>query len=140
MKITQADVMIAARTVYGEARGETDLGKRAVAAVLINRWKCKTGQFKRDHTLAAACLRWLQFSAWNPNDPNQALMQEVDFNDKVFLRCLSAVIEQLLEPVDNIVFGCKHYHHKGMEDKPRWAKGKQHKIAIGHHYFYDGIK
>lgn len=37
------DIDILARTIYGEARGETDLGKMAVASVILNRYKAKNG-------------------------------------------------------------------------------------------------
>ena len=51
------DVVIAGKTVYGEARGELWEGKLAVAYALVNRWRTTTGQFHRDDTLATACLR-----------------------------------------------------------------------------------
>ena len=49
MKITARDIAVLALTVYGEARGESDLGKLAVAYVPVNRARrARTG-------IAAAC-------------------------------------------------------------------------------------
>ena len=35
------DIDILARTIYGEARGEKTAGKKAVACVIMNRYKSK---------------------------------------------------------------------------------------------------
>ena len=139
-KVNLADLLIAARTVYGEGRGEPKSGQRAIAWVLKNRWTSNKGQFRKDTTLAATCLRWCQFSAWLPGDVNQNLMQEVDLNDKQFRRCMIAVLEVLDADCDTLTMGSTHYHDRRMEVFPAWTKGKKHEVAIGHHYFYKGIK
>ena len=77
------DVLIAARTVYGEARGESLVGKKAVVHVLMNRVAKKI--MDSDSTIAQAALRFKQFSCWNENDPNRLLLQRVDVDDKDFI-------------------------------------------------------
>ena len=44
------DVDILARTIYGEARGESEIGKRAVASVILNRYK--SGKWFAGDTIA----------------------------------------------------------------------------------------
>ena len=60
------DVDILARTIYGEARGETDEGKRAVGLCILNRYKSK--KWFSANTIAEVCQKPLQFSCWNKND------------------------------------------------------------------------
>jgi len=133
--LTQSDIMTAARTVWGEGRGEDYAGQKAIAHVLINRWQSNEGQFRRDHTLAAAALRWLQFSTWNENDPNREAMQGVDLDDVDFRQCLRAVLEALDER--DFTFDSKHYHTSSI--RPDWAEGKEPVMAVGNHVFYNDV-
>ena len=135
--ILSADLEVAARTVWGEGRGETYQGKRAIAHVMINRWNVERGQFKKDHMLGQTCQRWLQFSAWNSNDPNRAKLLEVDLNDRVYRQSMKAVLESLNAKTDPTL-GATHYHVDGL--KPYWAKGRVPVTKIGHHIFYTGIR
>ncbi|KKN80693.1 hypothetical protein LCGC14_0327850 [marine sediment metagenome] len=134
------DVLILARTVYGEARGEDDEGRRAVAHTPINRWKSRSGQFARDDTLATACLRHRQFSAWDAGTPAQARnldrMLTVTLNDPVFRACLAAALKALNEP--DFTGSAKHYH--ALSISPAWAKGHKPCFVTGNHAFYNDVK
>ena len=65
------DIDTLARTIYGEARGESRQGKIAVACVILNRVKRKKMCGWREingykvATVAATCLKPWQFSCWN---------------------------------------------------------------------------
>lgn len=135
MILTTEDIMIAARTVYGEARGEEFEGMKAVAHVLINRWKSRIGQFSRDDTLATTCLRNGQFSAWNQGDPNFGVIQTVSFDDKAFRLSLRAILEAL--EGEDTTKGSTHYHAEWAS--PGWAEGHTPAVQIGQHIFYVGI-
>lgn len=129
------DVLIAARTVFGEARGEPYDGKKAVAHVLLNRWKSDSGQFSKDDTLATACLRHVQFSAWSATDPNLAVMVAVDLNDKRFRECLRAMLEAFDEP--DLTDGATHYHRSTLS--VYWSRGHEPVAEIGNHVFFNDI-
>lgn len=133
MTILLEDILIGGRTIFGEARGQPYEGMKAVGHVLINRWKFHTGD--RDHSLAAAALRWLQFSAWNENDPNREKMGSVDFNHPQFRLSIRA----MLEAVDELDYtlGAKHYHTSSIS--PQWAQGKTPCLVIGDHAFYNDV-
>lgn len=137
------DLLIAARTVYGEARGEPFEGKHAVAAVLINRWRATDGQWKKDDTLASTCLRHLQFSAWNANDPNFKTLQDVQVGTSSTLReCLRAVLLAL--DANDPTLGARHYHTVAHPPNvrhwpPEWADSATGSVTIGNHIFYQGI-
>jgi len=82
----------------------------------------------------------MQFSAWNPNDPNKDLMMEVDFNDTYFIKSMSAVLAMLTPGVEDPIRGCRHYHDSRIEVKPEWARGKTPHATLFYHLFYLGIK
>ncbi|HEY5986808.1 MAG TPA: cell wall hydrolase [Streptosporangiaceae bacterium] len=86
----QPDIPLLAVTLYGEARGETAVGKRAVAWVIRNRMKAaKKWQEKQgrqhplfgDGTVAGVVLRPWQFSCWNKGDPNLPKLLDIIQSD-----------------------------------------------------------
>lgn len=122
---------VAARTLWGECRGESDLGKLAVAWVIRNR--VKSGRW--GSTPAAVCLANLQFSAWNANDPNRRKMLELDENDLDLARCRFAWASS--ETGDDPTHGAMHYLVTGTY--ARWAEGIKPVATIGHHSFFAGV-
>jgi spore germination cell wall hydrolase CwlJ-like protein len=132
-----SDLDIAARTVYGEARGEGPAGRRGVAQVIVNRWRCDSGQFVRDDTLATACLRHKQFSAWAKGDPNLAAMQEVGYKNRDLLDCMRHVLEAVRSDADTLTMGSLHYHADHIT--PGWAEGHEPVVSLGHHKFYNTV-
>ncbi len=138
--ILLAELDIAARTLWGEARGEDYLGRRAVAQVFFNRWKTTHGQFRRDDTLATACLRHVQFSVWNAGDPNFKKMFQVDYNDADLLMCLQIVLEVINEDgKDDITNGARHYFAKSMAARPDWAVGHTPSYETAGHLFFNDV-
>lgn len=82
----QPGPLLLAATLYGEARGEAALGKRAVAWVVRNRMKAaakhvavrgRSHPLFGDGTVAGVVLRPWQFSCWNKGDPNLARLMEL---------------------------------------------------------------
>lgn len=136
MILALEDVLLAARTVWAEARGEPYQGKLAVAHVLKNRWLSKTGQWAKDDTLATACLRHAQFSCWTPGDPNFVPMQAVGMESPTFRECLRAVLEAI-DAKQDPTFGSRHYKVTGIYAD--WAAGKSPIVRIGAHEFFCDI-
>lgn len=138
MNILEADIDICARTVYGEARGESFEGKKAVAWVMRNRWLSTEGQFEKDDTLATACLRHRQFSAWNKEDPNFKAMFTVQANNIAFRECVRAVRDVLDQPSGaDPTQGSTHYHTTSAE--PGWSIGVTPVLEAGVHVFFNNI-
>jgi N-acetylmuramoyl-L-alanine amidase len=122
------DVLIAARTVFGEARGEPYEGQKAVAHVILNR-------SRKEGSVAAACLRPKQFSAWNVGDPTRERMVTVTTDDPKFRTAIRA----FLEAVDEADFtqGCTHY--ATLVTYPSWAKDRIPDLIIANHKFWRNI-
>ena len=127
------DIDILARTIFGEARGESDLGKLAVAHVIMNRAKL----YKKE--IGEACLLSIHFSCWNngrDNDSNQLAMMMADEGQASFAKCKVAALQAAHGLVRDPTDGATHYHTSSIE--PAWAKGR-HYTSIGHHRFYRNI-
>lgn len=135
MILTPGDLDILARTIFGEARGESHEGRKAVAHVIFNRVRTITGQFARDDTIASACLRHLQFSCWNADDPNLLVMQRAGLENITFRACMRAALEAFDAP--DQTKGARHYHATTV--KPSWATGHKPSAIIGWHLFYNDI-
>ena len=135
MPINRVELDTVARTIYGEARGESFEGQVAVAWVIKNR------SIKRRRTLMEICLAPFQFSCWNSSDPNKAIIERVNFDDLKFTRAygIACLVNtgNLPDPTEN----SDHYHTiarpKGARQwPPSWASSLNKIKEIGNHVFY----
>lgn len=123
-----------ARTLWGEARGETKVGREAVASVVVNRLK-KPSRFGA--SIEEVCRKADQFSCWNSGDLNRAQLEDVDASNPVFAECLAIAQAAAQGLLADSVLGADHYHATGVT--PHWAQGKTPCITIGQHLFYNDI-
>lgn len=128
-----ADIL--ARTLWGEARGEPVRGIEAVAAVVMNR--ARRGGWWGD-SVESVCRKPMQFSCWNPSDPNRAKLERVDETDRAFRICLRIARRAIAGSVDDPTHGATHYHVRGL--LPKWARGRDPSAEIGNHLFYAGVE
>ena len=122
-------IQVLARTLWGEARGETQAGREAVAAVIVNR------AARRKMTIASVCLFPLQFSCWNLKDPNRGRLIAVTDSDGVFAECLAIAEMAVLGALDDATDGADHYFNPALV-RPAWAAAMTKTASIGHHDFY----
>ena len=125
----------AARTAWGEARGEGPAGKAAVAWVIRNR--VKKGHWGT--TLALVCAAPLQFSAWNAHDPNRLHCLGLAAGDTQLAEAYAAVdavmaLGQAADPTG----GATHYFAEGTP-RPSWADSGRFTVQIGHHLFFADV-
>lgn len=132
---------VAARTIWGEARGEPEAGRLAVAHVIWNRARIASARKaagKRhplfgDGTLEGVCLQPWQFSCWNANDPNRAKMEALTREQ---LAPFVAVVRRArVEP--DPTKGSTHYHTAAVA--PPWSKGLTPAVVIGAHRFFNNV-
>lgn len=147
------------RTVWGEARGESDLGRLAVAWVCCNRAVIAL-RFVRhaghphpqygDGTVAGACERsavtrsgrrvW-QFSCWDVGDSNCAPMLALDLDSEAAAPSLAMARAALDQTAPDPTNGATHYHtamppRDGIDWPPAWAEDQRVVATIGAHVFY----
>lgn len=125
---------VLARTLWGEARGEGQIGMEAVACVILNR-AAKPGWWGR--SVAEVCLRPWQFSCWNADDPNRAKLLSVDDADPAFRLALDIAGRALAGSLPDCTGKATHYHARHV--MPGWAKGHTACAMIGRHAFYNDI-
>lgn len=146
MQATSQDIDTLARTLYGEARGETLRGQIAVAHVVLNRvqdpgwWTRNRGDGIPDDTIAAACRDPWQFSCWNAGDPNREKIEAVTLNEPSFQRAMAVAcaVVRGLDGFGDPTGGATHYHTRSISPDWDWSKLSS-PMSIGHHKFYRKI-
>ena len=133
--IEEQELFTLAKTIYGEARGESRNGKQAVCHVILNRVK-KGGWW--GGTIEKVCRKKYQFSCWNENDPNKEKLDNLTLSDMDYLSCIAVAAECLAGKLVDNTDNCTHYHVKGLE--PAWAAQETPDVEIDNHVFYRGIK
>lgn len=137
--MTDVNADTLARTIYGEARGENDDGKQAIANVVMNRVA-----FYDEHehfglgSVASACKAPYQFSCWNQNDPNCEVISSITSDDSVFAQCQQIAEDAINGLLDDLTNGATYYYVTGSPE-PKWAIGHTPCAIIGHHQFYKDI-
>jgi N-acetylmuramoyl-L-alanine amidase len=145
--VTAQDKDVAARTLFGEARGETREGMIAVLWVIRNRAEADLGNDGKPdwwgEGVAGVCQKKNsvgvhQFSCWNAGDPNSRRVAGVTIADKKFQECLRLVDDVFSGRAPDPTKGSTHYHTTSVS--PRWAKGHKPVLKVGAHVFYNTVK
>ncbi len=135
------DVEILARTIYGEARGESIAGKEAVASVVLNRVlraQKSGGRYWWGATVRLVCLKPWQFSCWNRNDVNRQKILSVAKDNRNFQTCMRIARKALAGQLKDCTQGATHYHTASAA--PIWSRGRMYSVEIGHHHFYNNVE
>jgi hypothetical protein len=130
------EVDVLARTLWGEARGEGRPGIEGVASVVVNRAR-KRPKAWWGSTIVEVCRKPLQFSCWNPDDPNREKLRAVTEADGAFRTCVDVARAAAGGSLDDATSGATHYHTDAI--MPPWARNKTPCARIGHHLFYNNI-
>lgn len=138
----EREVDILARTVYGEARGESAKGQQAVMQTILNRVK-KGGWWGA--TIEDVCKKPYQFSCWNPETvgatdsasvANYDKMMSVTTSDPTFEYIYTIAKSAVANGGLGVDYsnGATHYHAKSVS--PSWANKLTKTAEIGSHIFY----
>lgn len=112
--------------VWREARGESPLGKRLVAQVIVNRSKDK----RWPNTIVGVILQKKQFSSFNASDSQSLLFPKE--GDKAWSECVDAVDVVLTSSIP--LTTANHYHTYAVV--PAWADVDKIVDREGAHIFY----
>ncbi|MGD1934219.1 MAG: cell wall hydrolase [Candidatus Phaeomarinobacter sp.] len=126
------DVDILARTLWGEARGESKAGQEAVASVIMNR----VADRRWPSTAADVCLQPWQFSMWNEGEPNRAKALAVNYQNIIFRQCVDIAKLAVAGQLPDRTRGANHYHTKAVD--PTWNRNMRQTATIGAHRFFVG--
>lgn len=128
------DYEVAARTIFGEARGEPTDGQRAVAHVIVNRLKMRI----YGDTLAQVCLFAHQFSCWSTatfNIANLHSMAGEPFDSEYLVDFRGYITDAVAGIGDDPTAGAQFYYEKDIP-RPAWAKDFKLTATIGKHLFF----
>lgn len=127
------DIQIASRTIYGEARNQGEDGMQAVAWVIANRFNA--GKWYTARTVAGTCLKPMQFSCWNRTDPNFVLIVNMSDTDPLLVDCVLYIRNALSSnSSEDPTHGSTFYHTENIT--PSWAHTMKKTVQIGAHIFY----
>jgi spore germination cell wall hydrolase CwlJ-like protein len=130
-----ADLLTLARTIYGEARGDSPAEREAIAHVIMNRVNGKG--FPK--TISEVCRQPKQFSCWNEGDPNRKLIESMlPGANPVFDECLATAERVMNGTVADTTGGATHYYSKVI-GAPGWTKGADLTTEIGILKFYRNV-
>lgn len=123
---------VLARTIFGESRGQPFAGQCAVGHVILNRTK-RPARFGK--TVAAVCIKPLQFSCWNRNDPNFPKLMQAEITDPDYAKAFAAAALVLSGERPDPTGGADHYFADYIA-KPDWAEAMLETVKIGAHRFF----
>jgi len=135
--VQPGDIDCAARTVWGEARGEIEAGQVAVAWVIRTRARW-TPPAWWGGSIAAVCRKPFQFSCWNASDPNAARLAGPRAALEGFDGILAIVSDVMVGDIPDPTGGATHYKVRGTSaswDGAVVARGLT-PVSIGSHDFY----
>lgn len=135
--VSYSDILALSRTIYGEARGEGEDGKQAVAHVILNRWK--SGKWFAGETIKETCHKPWQFSCWNTNDPNWPKLAVIDMEDETLQECAYFALGAIHGYLPDNTDGSTHYYAYNTIAKPKWAETGEMVGRIGGHEFYRNV-
>ena len=126
---------VAARTIFGEARGESDAGRRAVAEVIYNRAIKRSERFGT--SVEQVCRKPFEFGCWNLDDPNRDRILRISLNDPRIADSLLVARDLVDGRIDDLTAGADHYHR--YDEAPRFSAGHTPSATIDNHLFFNSI-
>ncbi len=132
--MTNEDLDIMAKTMWGESRNQDTSGQIAVASVIKNRAEARRWY---GDTPKEVCLKEWQFSCWNEGDPNKQKMENLPKVDEDYLKLLGIAYLVMTGQLQDNTNGSTHYHTTNI--MPKWAQDQKPVVVIGDHKFYNNI-
>jgi spore germination cell wall hydrolase CwlJ-like protein len=139
MNATEKDRDILARTLWGEARGESLAGQIAVAWTIRNRVFDERDKSWWGEGYAGVCQAKYQFSCWNKSDPNYPYMsgaKQMPVRELVQTRIAA---DQVIEgKVPDPTGGATHYYAISIK-APAWSLKAKQTLKLGGHVFFRDV-
>jgi N-acetylmuramoyl-L-alanine amidase len=131
--VISADIELFARTLWGEAAGESVRGIEALAAVVMNRAALPPGRSVDD-----ACRG---FPCWSHDNPDRQRMLGLkagagSAGELLFTTCLRIARRAVAGLLEDPTGGATLYHDRST--LPDWTSGRGPTAEIGNRLFYPG--
>ncbi|EJM70450.1 Cell Wall Hydrolase [Pseudomonas sp. GM49] len=140
MTVSEKDRDILARTLWGEARGESLAGQIAVAWTIRNRVFDGKAKSWWGEGYTGVCQKPYQFSCWNRNDPNFAYLSGAkQIPSREFAQAQIAADQVMAGTVADPTGGASHYYATTMPKPPAWAKAAKQTLKLGQHIFFKDV-
>lgn len=124
------ELTVLAMLVWGEARGEAKIGKRAVAHVVMNRWLTGLyGKSPRD-----VMLKPWQFSCFNQNERHKFC--HIALDNAWIASCAEAYDAYMGISQDPTIRATHFFAPRAVRRRPGWASKILFTVTIGNHEFY----
>ena len=125
------EILMMARTIWAEARGESRLGRLGVGSVIKNRVDTSR-RFGRSVTEVVLAPK--QFSCYNRAVSIKRLLQPTRYDSKsVWEKCLAIAEDVMSGKVDDPTDGATHYCR--YDCHPKWREKMIETTRIGSHVF-----
>lgn len=128
-----ANVFLLGLALYREAAGEPDLGKVAVAHVIVTR--AEHPSWKGDDLYSVITCKEQFSSISHLGDPMTVCWPKLA--DRVFRRCLQIAEDVYLGRTANPAPGADHYCTVAVAAHTKWVDERRFVIQIGAHRFYN---
>ncbi len=130
------DLLIFAKTLFGEAQHEGLKGMEAVASVIMNRLNHakRKGDFWWGNTLSEICLKPFQFKCWNPAVSQMEELINPPWDSSVFQMALRVAQRAMNGFLSDPTNGATSYHD--LDDNPAWSTTLVPSAEIGNRLFY----
>ena len=140
--VRMRNINLPARIAWGEARNQGPEGLQAVLNTIKNRSDIDLfNDGKADwwgEGLANVATKPNQYSAYNENDPNRALLDAVTDADPLFALAVELSARNVRGELADITGGATHYHSRFIAP-PFWTEDATLTAVIGDHIFYTGV-
>lgn len=138
--VTEKDRDILARTLWGEARGESLIGQIAVAWAIRNRVNDGTERSWWGEGYAGVCQAKYQFSCWNKSDPNFPYLNGAKQIPARELAQARLGADQVIDgKAPDPTGGATHYYAVSMKTPPAWAAKAKQTFKLGGHIFFKDV-
>jgi spore germination cell wall hydrolase CwlJ-like protein len=140
MTAIEKDRDILARTLWGEARGESLAGQIAVAWTIRNRVNDGKTKSWWGEGYAGVCQAKYQFSCWNSNDPNFVYLsgaKPIPAGQFAQAQKAADLVMSSAEP--DPTGGATHYYAIAMKTAPAWAAKAKQTLKLGGHAFFKDV-
>lgn len=126
------DKAILVKTIWGETRGESRIGRMAVVHVILNRINSDNPIYRSYRSISEVCLRKFQFSCWL--DKLKMRHIKVDDNFREIKKDVDDAILAYERGIDYSNGALLYYSDKGKT--PNWVAAYDQVNRIGHHHFF----